>query len=299
MKLNLKVFNRYAKSIPREILGDNLPSAIQFLCTTESAESLPVHCQSPIFLLSAGWRSGSTLLQRLICSDKSTLMWGEPFGDRLPISRMSASLRDFDENDGHLKYSIESFNGELSNEWIANLNPGIENLRSAHLAFFEKLFAEPAAARGFPRWGVKCVRLTAYDACYLRWLYPEAKLLFLVRHPLSAYRSYRGKRWFTVRPHHCVSGISSFLRHWRYLANSFVEQNELLGGMVIRYQDIKQDPTFQEQLTEYIGIQIDSSLFESKVGARSEKQAPIRTHEKICCHWMARHLIQELSLSIA
>lgn len=291
--------NRYGKSVPREIVGGKLPNAIQFLSAAKSDDSVPVHCQSPIFLLSAGWRSGSTLVQRLICSDESTLMWGEPFGDRLPISRMSASLSEFDENDGHLKYSIESFNGKLANGWIANLNPGVENLRSAHLAFFEKLFAEPAAAHGYQRWGVKWVRLTAYDACYLRWLYPDAKLLFLVRHPLSAYRSYRGKNWFTVRPHHCVSGIASFLRHWRYLASSFVDQNESLDAMLVRYQDIKQNSIFQKQLSEYIGIQVDSSLLESKVGARSEKQAPIRIREKIYCHCLARHLIQKLNLAIA
>lgn len=291
--------NRYGKSVPREIVGGKLPNAIQFLSAAKSDDSVPVHCQSPIFLLSAGWRSGSTLVQRLICSDESTLMWGEPFGDRLPISRMSASLREFDENDGHLKYSIDSFNGKLANGWIANLNPGVESLRLAHLAFFEKLFAEPAAARGYQRWGVKCVRLTGYDAWYLRWLYPDAKLLFLVRHPLSAYRSFRGKAWFTVRPHHCVSGVTSFLAHWRYLANSFVEQNESLDAMLIRYQDIKSGTNFQKQLAKHIGVQVDSTPLESKIGARSEKQAPIRVYEKICCYWMAQKLIGKLNLSIA
>ena len=32
----------------------------------------------PVFLFSAGWRSGSTLLQRLIMSDASIFVWGEP-----------------------------------------------------------------------------------------------------------------------------------------------------------------------------------------------------------------------------
>ncbi|MEO0535490.1 MAG: hypothetical protein AAF215_16660 [Cyanobacteria bacterium P01_A01_bin.123] len=34
---------------------------------------------SPIFVFSAGWRSGSTLLQRLVMSDKSVVIWGELF----------------------------------------------------------------------------------------------------------------------------------------------------------------------------------------------------------------------------
>ena len=226
-------------------------------------------------------------------------MWGEPFGDRLPISRLSASLREFTENDGSLKYSIANLEGKLSKEWIANLNPGIENLRAAHLAYFEKLFAEPAAERGYARWGIKSVRLTGFDAWYLKWLYPDAKIIFLVRHPLSAYRSYRGKRWYTVRPDHRVAGVVSFLAHWRYLSESFFEQGEALGAKMIRYQDILQNSEFQHDLAQFVGVEIDPSLLTEKLGARSSKQSPIRTHEKIFCRWMTRCLIRQLDLSIA
>ncbi len=287
-------------AVPREIRGESLPEAIRFLAKANSAEdTIPVQCSSPVFLLSAGWRSGSTLLQRLLCSDETTLMWGEPFGDQLPISRLSASLREFTENDGCLKYSIAKLDGKLSSEWIANLNPGIENLRAAHLAYFEKLFAEPAAKRGYLRWGVKWVRLTGFDAWYLKWLYPDAKIIFLVRHPLSAYRSYRGKRWYTVRPDHRVSGVVSFLAHWKYLTESFIEQGEALGAKTIRYQDILQDSEFQHDLAQFAGVEIDGSLLVEKLGARSSKQSSIRTHERISCHWMTRHLIRQLNLSIA
>lgn len=52
-------------------------------------EQLQQHCPAvieadepaPIFLLSAGWRSGSTLLQRLIMSDARVLIWGEPYDE--------------------------------------------------------------------------------------------------------------------------------------------------------------------------------------------------------------------------
>src|SRR5262245_32576620 len=63
-----------------EFDGSKLREAIRFL------ESQPGNRfdenedgAAPIFLLSSGWRSGSTLVQRLINSDSSVLMWGEPF----------------------------------------------------------------------------------------------------------------------------------------------------------------------------------------------------------------------------
>ncbi len=35
----------------------------------------------PIFVLTSGWRSGSTLLQRIVVTDPKLLIWGEPLGD--------------------------------------------------------------------------------------------------------------------------------------------------------------------------------------------------------------------------
>jgi hypothetical protein len=45
--------------------------------------------ESPIFLLSTGWRSGSTLLQRILVTDPSVLLWGEPLGEMALISQIT------------------------------------------------------------------------------------------------------------------------------------------------------------------------------------------------------------------
>src|SRR5262245_48832244 len=36
--------------------------------------------EKPIFILSAGWRSGSTLVQRCVMSGGEAMIWGEPYG---------------------------------------------------------------------------------------------------------------------------------------------------------------------------------------------------------------------------
>ena len=38
----------------------------------------PLDREAPIFLLATGWRSGSTLLQRILVTDPHVLLWGEP-----------------------------------------------------------------------------------------------------------------------------------------------------------------------------------------------------------------------------
>ncbi len=99
----------------------------------------------PVFLFSAGWRSGSTLLQRLLCSSGELVMWGEPLGSSAIIPRMSLSLASIsdswppDEFFSHHQ-NLETF----SSSWIANVTPEIDALRLAHRAFFDEWLAKSA-----------------------------------------------------------------------------------------------------------------------------------------------------------
>src|SRR3954454_6805561 len=47
--------------------------------------------EEPVFVLAAGWRSGSTLLQRALLSH--CFVWGEPFGHAGLLERMADPLR--------------------------------------------------------------------------------------------------------------------------------------------------------------------------------------------------------------
>ena len=64
---------------------------LQSLCSAEAKDDR----EEPIFLLSAGWRSGSTLLQRLMMSDSRVLIWGEPYDECGTIQALADSMKAF------------------------------------------------------------------------------------------------------------------------------------------------------------------------------------------------------------
>ena len=150
---------------------------------------------SPIFIFSAGWRSGSTLLQRLVMSDKRVMIWGEPFKHCNFVRMHAASLCAI-----NIKYPINNWflskikaqnSQQLTYIFIANLYPEMRYLQQAHQNFFLSLLAKSAIDNNYSRWGLKEVRLGIDDAIYLKWLFPHAKFIFLYRNPYGAYASLR------------------------------------------------------------------------------------------------------------
>ncbi len=227
----------------------------------------------PVFVLSSGWRSGSTLLQRLVMSADGVLVWGEPYDRLWYVQRLAESLRalagSWPPDRFFLDARERSGATDHSGEWVANLYPEVGDLKAAHRAFFDRLFAEPARARGYERWGVKEVRLTAGDAGYLEWLYPDAKILFLVRDPLAAYRSYRIFRpWYDRWPGAPVLTPGDFGRHWARLAGSFLERAGELEARLIRFEDLVGGKTDLAALSEYLGLELRPEVLEKPVTGR-------------------------------
>ncbi len=127
----------------------------------------------PIFVLAAGWRSGSTMLQRLLVGP--CFIWGEPFGHAGLIDSLAEPIRCFTAMWPEKHHFYRGQDGDkLARSFIANLYPAMEDLLRAHRGYFERLFAEPARRAGASRWGLKEVRLDVDHAVYLQWLFPRA-----------------------------------------------------------------------------------------------------------------------------
>ncbi len=234
----------------------------------------------PIFIFSAGWRSGSTLLQRLVNSGSSLLIWGEPYSYSDYIRRMADTLKIFSNTyppdsffiDYFLDHS-KNFTG-ITEQWTACLYPNPTDLRTSHRKFFLTLFSEPAKKLGYDNWGLKEVRLDFQYALYLNWLFPQAKFLFLYRNPYEAYRSYRTfNPWYDRWPNEPVFTPKKFGALWHSLLSGYIKHFRSVDGMLIKYEDLISDHFQFDNLNRFLDSQIDVSIIAQKITGRSRNKS--------------------------
>ena len=305
--LNLNYFTSALKGTPEALKlhqqslqqHPNIMTGLEQIQSVNSDGALDNDQEQPIFLLSAGWRSGSTLVQRLIMSDPRVLIWGEPFDECGMIQKLAETLTAFRPGWPPEDYFYDFHNvdsaQELSTEWIANLFPGLGELRRAHRKMFDSLFAETAKHTGASLWGIKEVRMDIEHAFYLRWLYPKAKFVLLYRNPLNAYQSYSryGRSWYDTWPDKPVFTPMAFGRHWQQILQGFIKESERLGGLLVCYEELVQGGEQLDRLENYLGIQINHKLLEKKVGSSelSSGKACVSRLEK----WLLRRSVSPLA----
>jgi hypothetical protein len=233
--------------------------------------------ETPIFLLAAGWRSGSTLLQRILVTDPRVLLWGEPLGEMALVSGMAemlTRLSTFPDLSKHWAEKERLFSS-LATSWIASLYPPGNDLRLGLLALFDQWLGQPARRRGFARWGFKEVRLGATEAMFLHWLYPKAKFVLLARNPHDCYRSLSDSGWhhlYHSRPDIRVDSAAGLSRHWNRIALSWSELPPNFPAIRIKYEDLIAGKIDFRGLETWLGIEIREEVALSRsVGSTARR----------------------------
>jgi Sulfotransferase family len=192
---------------------------------------------TPLLVLAAGQRCGSTLVQRLLCSHPRVMIWGEHAGQLRPILAAVERLRIWADNDATIARDELAASGYQG--FIANLTPERSHIDDACRAFIETMFATPAFALGRPIWGFKEVRYGLSDVLVLQELFPRLRVIQIVRDPRDVLRSledWEGHPGWTRR------NTEAGLEHWLAVARSFIgtDTNPDLRSLIlnVRYEDL-------------------------------------------------------------
>jgi hypothetical protein len=220
---------------------------------------------APILVLASGQRCGSTLIQRLLTSHPDILVWGEHGGQVRDVLEASRSMKLWDEGVQGSVLRKEFDEDDSYQGWIANLLAGPEAFADAARAYLEKLFAEPAAARGRHRWGFKEVRFGLEEAALVRELYPETKVIHVTRDPrkvLTSLDSWERGEGFWQR-----AFTEETMRRWRDVNESFLGDRDGSDWVSSwRFEDVVADGgAFTEQIAGFLGIErkdLDESVFD-------------------------------------
>lgn len=259
--------------------------------------------EQPVFVLSSGWRSGSTLLQRMIMENRQDiLMWGEPFPHCNIHDGLVNQFRAFTSFWPPGPYFLSGMDlRDPSDTWVANLYPEVDDLLKAHRSFHRTLFAEPARKAGWKHWGLKEVRFTIDHATYLRVLYPKCKIILLYRNPYDAYLSY--SHWnatvFRTWPDRFVSTPYAFGRNWAELTRGYLEGHGKVDALLVKYEDLDR-PDTAARIQSYLGWAVPRSsemrqIREPKYSKadRRPKRKSLRATERIMLNLATRSVLRD------
>jgi Sulfotransferase family len=236
----------------------------------------------PVFVLSAGWRSGSTALQRLIISGGAAFIWGEPYPTSRLLPRLQRIAVEVGIIDGQPDRVLSGadLSAEMSDSWIATTNPPASAVMGGIRAMLQETYWDPLRETSFTSWGAKEVAATPEQIRLLAHAFPEAHFVCVVRKPTSAYRSFRRfvVSGVTTRPGGAarlrwVKGPVGYAENWVRMARAFRGFEEDPRFHLFRHEDITGDLAFAERLGGLLGIELSSAAWSIRVG-ETRKTAP-------------------------
>ncbi|MCG8328753.1 MAG: sulfotransferase [Chitinophagales bacterium] len=229
---------------------------------------------TPILIASPVHRSGTTLLQRLLCSTPNTLIFGETLANDMTFyfSMLHNKQMLLGGEDNWRAQQLEKvLNGDV-NDWIPDIMPDKDWLLSrSEQTIYEYLkgFADYAQQHGRPLWGTK---LPAWQPGMIRVLLnsmPKSKLLYIVRDLKSCVRSAK-----LIGYCHTAADVQQYAQMW--LANlqaisTYIPKESLL---YIDYQRLCEQPgQVIDEIENFTDAQpIDRSVMQYRINNYDRKR---------------------------
>jgi Sulfotransferase family len=222
-----------------------------------SAEAPPV-AQEPLgrtFLLGF-YRGGTTFVQRLLNCHRRVTIWGENGGfvsrlrqmhERFARDAQFVDSRDFTDFDG------------FADKFVPYANPVDSDELVRHMATFLETMYWPG--RQPTMWGFKEIRNSNQaDIAFLRLLFPNAKLVLLIRHPRDLLHSDLHSQWSPAELGHFSGYVDRFIVRYFRTCRAFSDAVDRFpaDARICAYEEFC-DRGFYPELCDWLGLR-DSEM---------------------------------------
>ena len=188
-----------------------------------------------LLIAGSSHRTGSTLLQRYVTALSTTFVWGENGSFVESLRRAAESWPDTRRN-GREYREVMDDPSLTERKYTPNLSPpkalAIAAMRDALLQVYQDI------PPGFDSWGWKAVAYGRGEVEFLRALFPELRVLLVVRNPWDVARSVRRKGWIDRRGYY--QDMTEVAEHWFLRTRDFLaltaDPDPRL--LLLRYEDL-------------------------------------------------------------
>jgi len=223
----------------------------------------------PLIISSPTIRAGTTLLQRLLCSSRKALIYGEMCGQDLEFFLNLYTFK-VQEYNYHRQRYVRGLDRVLKgdvNDWIPDLMPDIDEYLAAisQAAFAGIIYCRDYAAKvGRPVWGFKHPRWKPPMVRLLRAVMPKSRFIFIYRDVVDCLKSAKAQQAINSDQE-----VYEFCQAWVEGVEYLLNPGDDPALLVLRYERLMSEPeTTLERIAEFSGVDdVNPAVLQRKINA--------------------------------
>ena len=223
----------------------------------------------PLIISSPTIRSGTTLLQRLLCSSQKALIYGELCGQDLEfyLNLYAFKVQEYNYHRQRYERGLERvLTGEVD-DWIPDLMPDIDGYLSAisQAAFAGIIYCRDSAVKaGRPVWGFKVPGWKPAMVRLIRKVIPGSRFIFIYRDVVDALKSAKAQQVIQS-----LQEVHEFCQAWVDGMEYIHDLDDDPALLVLRYEELVSEPESSlERLAAFSGLNdIHAAVLRRKINA--------------------------------
>lgn len=232
---------------------------------------------SPIIILASSPRSGSTLIQRLLCSSENAIIYGDLIGQEVEffISYISARTQMYQYQSSLIEPLRTGVISGRKDQFIASMTPKISELskalRQSATQWLDACQADAEDA-GCSLWGWKHAGANPMVIQALPEWFPNARFITLDRPLIDSVRSAKAAQMIDSS-----QDIQQFCQQWQQTKNALNHLSQVNSDSVLalEYEEVLSNQAYTIQLIEaHTGaVDIDPQVLESRLNSIESPEA--------------------------